>query len=205
MKFNVMGFIPTLLLILPVVFACFKTPADRPDLPEENIIVFIAKCVGRFGCIGYMSLIIGGYQVAFSSKLLFVLWLIISIAAVAFYWLMWAAQYKKGNHFEDMYKTGIPLFIIPGAYVLLTGLLTLNMMLIIFSALDLVCEYCAAYTVRKQLREGITVSDDDDNEEDEVEDTDTTAEEKSETEQTAQTEQEETQTDNNENDGNADE
>lgn len=199
MKFNVMGFIPTLLLILPVVFACFKTPADRPDLPEENIIVFIAKCVGRFGCIGYMSLIIGGYQVAFSSKLLFVLWLIISIAAVAFYWLMWAAQYKKGNHFEDMYKTGIPLFIIPGAYVLLTGLLTLNMMLIIFSALDLVCEYCAAYTVRKQLREGITVSDDDDdNEEDEVEDTEV-AEEK------AETEQEEAQTENDGNNDNADE
>lgn len=203
MKFNVMGFIPTLLLILPVVFACFKTPADRPDLPEENIIVFIAKCVGRFGCIGYMCLAIGDYKVGFSSKLLFVLWIILSIATVAFYWLMWAAQYKKGNHFEDMYKTGIPLFIIPGAYVLLTGLLTLNMMLIIFSALDLVCEYCAAYTVRKQLREGITVSnDDDDNEEDEVEDTDKAAEGKAETEQT---EQEEAQTENDGNNDNADE
>lgn len=203
MKFNVMGFIPTLLLILPVVFACFKTPADRPDLPEENIIVFIAKCVGRFGCIGYMCLAIGDYKVGFSSKLLFVLWIILNIAAVAFYWLMWAAQYKKGNHFEDMYKTGIPLFIIPGAYVLLTGLLTLNMMLIIFSALDLVCEYCAAYTVRKQLREGITVSnDDDDNEEDEVEDTDKAAEGKAETEQT---EQEEAQNENDGNNDNADE
>ena len=70
MKFNI-GFIPTLLLLIPVIFACFKTPADKPELEDENIIVFIAKCVGRFGCIGYMCLAIGDYKVGFSSKLLF--------------------------------------------------------------------------------------------------------------------------------------
>lgn len=31
MKFNI-GFIPTLLLLIPVIFACFKTPADKPEL-----------------------------------------------------------------------------------------------------------------------------------------------------------------------------
>lgn len=70
MKFNI-GFIPTLLLLIPVIAACFKTPADKPELEDENIIVFIAKCVGRFGCIGYMCLAIGDYEVGFSSKLLF--------------------------------------------------------------------------------------------------------------------------------------
>lgn len=44
MKFNI-GFIPTLFLLIPVIFACFKTPADKPELEDENIIVFIAKCV----------------------------------------------------------------------------------------------------------------------------------------------------------------
>lgn len=43
MKFNI-GFIPTLLLLIPVIAACFKTPADKPELEDENIIVFIAKC-----------------------------------------------------------------------------------------------------------------------------------------------------------------
>ena len=70
MKFSIIGFIPTLLLLIPVIAACFKTPADKPELEDENIIVFIAKCVGRFGCIGYMSLAIGDYKVGFSSKLL---------------------------------------------------------------------------------------------------------------------------------------
>lgn len=37
MKFNI-GFIPTLLLLIPVIFACFKTPADKPELEDENII-----------------------------------------------------------------------------------------------------------------------------------------------------------------------
>lgn len=72
MKFSIIGFIPTLLLLIPVIFACFKTPADKPELEDENIIVFIAKCVGRFGCIGYMCLAIGDYEVGFSSKLLFI-------------------------------------------------------------------------------------------------------------------------------------
>lgn len=67
MKFSIIGFIPTLLLLIPVIFACFKTPADKPELEDENIIVFIAKCVGRFGCIGYMCLAIGDYEVGFSS------------------------------------------------------------------------------------------------------------------------------------------
>ena len=74
MKFNI-GFIPTLLLLIPVIFACFKTPADKPELEDENIIVFIAKCVGRFGCIGYMCLAIGDYEVGFSSKLLFLIYM----------------------------------------------------------------------------------------------------------------------------------
>ena len=71
MKFSIIGFIPTLLLLIPVIFACFKTPADKPELEDENIIVFIAKCVGRFGCIGYMCLAIGDYMVGFSSKAAF--------------------------------------------------------------------------------------------------------------------------------------
>jgi hypothetical protein len=45
MKFSIIGFIPTLLLLIPVIAACFKTPADKPELEDENIIVFIAKCL----------------------------------------------------------------------------------------------------------------------------------------------------------------
>lgn len=169
MSFNLIGAIPVILLLLPVIYACFKTPTDKPDLPEENIIVFIAKCVGRFGCIGYMCCKIGTYAVDFTNKKAFlVVWIIISVLAVAGYWLLWVKHFKNGNHFEDMYKTGIPLFILPTCYVLLTGLLTMNIMLIVFSILDLACEYCAAYTVRKQLRDGITVDDSDEDDDDEV-------------------------------------
>lgn len=96
MKFNI-GFIPTLLLLIPVIFACFKTPADKPELEDENIIVFIAKCVGRFGCIGYMCLAIGDYKVGFSSKLLFIIWAVVALLVIALYWVLWIRQYKKGN------------------------------------------------------------------------------------------------------------
>lgn len=106
MKFNI-GFIPTLLLLIPVIFACFKTPADKPELEDENIIVFIAKCVGRFGCIGYMCLAIGDYEVGFSSKLLFLIWAVVALLVIALYWVLWIRHYKKGNHFEDIYGTGI--------------------------------------------------------------------------------------------------
>lgn len=107
MKFNI-GFIPTLLLLIPVIAACFKTPADKPELEDENIIVFIAKCVGRFGCIGYMCLAIGDYEVGFSSKLLFLIWAVVALLVIALYWVLWIRHYKNGNHFEDIYGTGIP-------------------------------------------------------------------------------------------------
>lgn len=130
MKFNI-GFIPTLLLLIPVIAACFKTPADKPELEDENIIVFIAKCVGRFGCIGYMCLAIGDYEIGFSSKL---------------------------------------LFIIPAAFVLVTGIFSMNFMLIIFSVLDIVCEYCSAYGVRKRLHPAKTEESSDEAETKENED-----------------------------------
>ena len=151
MKFSIIGFIPTLLLLIPAVIACFKTPADKPDLENENIIVFIAKCVGRFGCIGYMCLAIGDYSVGFSSTLLFIIWAVVELLVIALYWVLWIRQYKKGNHFEDLYGTAIPLVIIPAVFVLVTGIFSMNFMLIIFSALDIVCEYCSAYGVRKRL------------------------------------------------------
>ena len=156
MKFNI-GFIPTLLLLIPVIFACFKTPADKPELEDENIIVFIAKCVGRFGCIGYMCLAIGDYKVGFSSKLLFIIWAVVALLVIAL-------------HFEDIYGTGIPLFIIPAAFVLVTGIFSMNFMLIIFSVLDIVCEYCSAYGVRKRLHPAKTEESSDEAETKENED-----------------------------------
>ena len=35
--------------------------------------------------------------------------------------------------------------------MLVTGIFSMNFMLIIFSVLDIVCEYCSAYGVRKRL------------------------------------------------------
>lgn len=154
-KFDKGGVPENAMMFLPVndmgPRARFKTPADKPELEDENIIVFIAKCVGRFGCIGYMCLAIGDYEVGFSSKLLFIIWAVVALLVIALYWVLWIRQYKKGNHFEDIYGTGIPLFIIPAAFVLVTGIFSMNFMLIIFSVLDIVCEYCSAYGVRKRL------------------------------------------------------
>lgn len=142
MKFNI-GFIPTLLLLIPVIFACFKTPADKPELEDE---------------------------VGFSSKLLFIIWAVVALLVIALYWVLWIRQYKKGNHFEDIYGTGIPLFIIPAAFVLVTGIFSMNFMLIIFSVLDIVCEYCSAYGVRKRLHPAKTEESSDEAEKKENED-----------------------------------
>lgn len=37
MKFSIIGFIPTLLLLIPVIFACFKMPADKPELGTRTL------------------------------------------------------------------------------------------------------------------------------------------------------------------------
>ena len=115
-------------------------------------------------------LAIGDYEVGFSSKLLFIIWAVVALLVIALYWVLWIRQYKKGNHFEDIYGTGIPLFIIPAAFVLVTGIFSMNFMLIIFSVLDIVCEYCSAYGVRKRLHPAKTEESSDEAEKKENED-----------------------------------
>ena len=105
-----------------------------------------------------------------SSKLLFIIWAVVALLVIALYWVLWIRQYKKGNHFEDIYGTGIPLFIIPAAFVLVTGIFSMNFMLIIFSVLDIVCEYCSAYGVRKRLHPAKTEESSDEAEKKENED-----------------------------------
>lgn len=117
-----------------------------------------------------MCLAIGDYEVGFSSKLLFLIWAVVALLVIALYWVLWIRHYKKGNHFEDIYGTGIPLFIIPAAFVLVTGIFSMNFMLIIFSVLDIVCEYCSAYGVRKRLHPAKTEKSSDEAETKENED-----------------------------------
>lgn len=95
---------------------------------------------------------------------------VVALLVIALYWVLWIRQYKKGNHFEDIYGTGIPLFIIPAAFVLVTGIFSMNFMLIIFSVLDIVCEYCSAYGVRKRLHPAKTEESSDEAEKKENED-----------------------------------
>lgn len=100
----------------------------------------------------------------------FLIWAVVALLVIALYWVLWIRHYKKGNHFEDIYGTGIPLFIIPAAFVLVTGIFSMNFMLIIFSVLDIVCEYCSAYGVRKRLHPAKTEESSDEAETKENED-----------------------------------
>lgn len=61
-------------------------------------------------------------------------------------------------------------FKTPAAFVLVTGIFSMNFMLIIFSVLDIVCEYCSAYGVRKRLHPAKTEESSDEAETKENED-----------------------------------
>lgn len=52
----------------------------------------------------------------------------------------------------------------------MTGIFSMNFMLIIFSVLDIVCEYCSAYGVRKRLHPAKTEESSDEAEKKENED-----------------------------------
>lgn len=136
---------------------------------DDEIIYNMAEKFDKGG-VGYMCLAIGDYEVGFSSKLLFLIWAVVALLVIALYWVLWIRHYKNGNHFEDIYGTGIPLFIIPAAFVLVTGIFSMNFMLIIFSVLDIVCEYCSAYGVRKRLHPAKTEESSDEAETKENED-----------------------------------
>ena len=68
----------------------------------NNKIIEVFEQIGRFGCFGFMILIIPGFGFGFSSNEFFSLYLILNTVLIVAYCLIWFICFKKNSIFRAL-------------------------------------------------------------------------------------------------------
>ena len=131
MTFFVYGLVIVLIILVPnVVFAlCNK---DGFENNWHNKAVEILEQVGRFGCMIFMFIVIP--EISFSSDESFALYIIVNMALLLLYCLLWIVFFKKDN----MAKA-VSLSVIPSVIFLFSGIISFNIPLIIAAVIFSPC------------------------------------------------------------------
>ncbi len=131
MSFFVYGLVIVLIILVPnVVFAlCNK---DGFENNWHSKTVEILEQVGRFGCMIFMFIVIP--EISFSSDESFALYIIVNMALLLLYCLLWIVFFKKNN----MAKA-VSLSVIPSVIFLFSGIISFNIPLIIAAVIFSPC------------------------------------------------------------------
>lgn len=131
MSFFVYGLVIVLIILVPnVVFAlCDK---DGFENNWHSKTVEILEQVGRFGCMIFMFIVIP--EISFSSDESFALYIIVNMALLLLYCLLWIVFFKKNN----MAKA-VSLSVIPSVIFLFSGIISFNIPLIIAAVIFSPC------------------------------------------------------------------
>lgn len=131
MSFFVYGLVIVLIILVPnVVFAlCNK---DGFENNWHNKAVEILEQIGRFGCMIFMFIVIP--EISFSSDESFALYIIVNMALLLLYCLLWIVFFKKSN----MAKA-VSLSVIPSVIFLFSGIISFNIPLIIAAVIFSPC------------------------------------------------------------------
>lgn len=131
MSFFVYGLVIVLIILVPnVVFAlCNK---DGFENNWHSKTVEILEQVGRFGCMIFMFIVIP--EISFSSDESFALYIIVNMALLLLYCLLWIVFFKKNT----MAKA-VSLSVIPSVIFLFSGIISFNIPLIIAAVIFSPC------------------------------------------------------------------
>lgn len=131
MSFFVYGLIFVLIMLVPnVVFAlCNK---DGFENNWHNKAVEILEQIGRFGCMIFMFIVIP--EVSFPSNEAFALYIIVNMALLLLYCLMWIVLFKRNNMLR-----AVSLSVIPSVLFLFSGVISGNIPLIIAAVIFAPC------------------------------------------------------------------
>ncbi len=131
MSFFVYGLVIVLIILVPnVVFAlCNK---DGFENNWHNKAVEILEQVGRFGCMIFMFIVIP--EISFSSDESFALYIIVNMALLLLYCLLWIVFFKKDNMAKAVF-----LSVIPSVIFLFSGIISFNIPLIIAAVIFSPC------------------------------------------------------------------
>lgn len=131
MSFFVYGLVIVLIMLVPnVVFALFNKDGFENNWHSKT--VEILEQVGRFGCMIFMFIVIP--EISFSSDESFALYIIVNMALLLLYCLLWIVFFKKNN----MAKA-VSLSVIPSVIFLFSGIISFNIPLIIAAVIFSPC------------------------------------------------------------------
>ncbi|MGN0588605.1 MAG: hypothetical protein ACI4KO_03635 [Ruminiclostridium sp.] len=94
----------------------------------NNRLVEVIEQIGRFFCFGFMIVNIPGTYFGFWTDVCFLVYLIVNIALIALYCLIWIICFKKNSVFR-----ALALSVIPSIVFLFSGIMSRSVLLIIGS------------------------------------------------------------------------
>lgn len=94
----------------------------------NNKLVEVIEQIGRFFCFGFMIVNIPGTYFGFWTDVCFLVYLIVNIALIALYCLIWIICFKKNSVFR-----ALALSVIPSIVFLFSGIMSRSVLLIIGS------------------------------------------------------------------------
>ncbi len=137
--FNFIGLIFVLVLLVPnIVFAV--THKDGFENIWHNKAVELFEQIGRFGCFILMFVSVPGLTLGFWFEGAKTVYVIAGSVLLFLYCLGWVVFWK-----ESSVRKALSLSIIPSLLFLESGILTLNIPLIVFSAVFAVCHVTISY------------------------------------------------------------
>lgn len=136
---NIYGFVFMLFIMIPNIIFTLKNKDGFQNL-WNNKIIEVFEQIGRFGCFGFMILIIPGFGFGFSSDEFFSLYLILNTVLIVAYCLIWFICFKKNSIFR-----ALALSIIPSVIFLTSGILSRYILLIVTAIFFAPCHVIISY------------------------------------------------------------
>ena len=136
---NIYGFVFMLFIMITNIIFTLKNKDGFQNL-WNNKIIEVFEQIGRFGCFGFMILIIPGFGLGFSSNEFFSLYLILNTVLIVAYCLIWFICFKKNSIFR-----ALALSIIPSVIFLTSGSLSRYILLIVTAIIFAPCHVIISY------------------------------------------------------------
>ena len=136
---NIYGFVFMLFIMIPNIIFTLKNKDGFQNL-WNNKIIEVFEQIGRFGCFGFMILIIPGFGFGFSSDEFFSLYLILKTVLIVAYCLIWFICFKKNSTFR-----ALALSIIPSVIFLTSWILSRYILLIVTAIIFAPCHVIISY------------------------------------------------------------
>lgn len=136
---NIYGFVFMLFIMITNIIFTLKNKDGFQNL-WNNKINEVFEQIGRFGCFGFMILIIPGFGFGFSSNEFFSLYLILNTVLIVAYCLIWFICFKKNSIFR-----ALALSIIPSVIFLTSGSLSRYILLIVTAIIFAPCHVIISY------------------------------------------------------------